>query len=425
MSDLEPGSRLFLQLAIILGACRLMGLAAGKFGQPQVIGEILAGVLLGPSLLGRVFPETMAELFPPTSVGVLHLLGQVGLVVYMFLVGLEFQWDVIRSRLRSAAAASMAGILAPFALGSLLTALLLHDDRLFPENISPGEAMLFLGSAMSVTALPVMARILSEQGLTRSSLGTLALAAGSVDDAAAWSFLALVLAVSGGGSSAMTLAVAGGACYTLVILRAGQPLLKRLGSEAERNEGVSSALLALVLILLLLASCVTDLLGIHHVFGAFVLGLSMPRGVLARDLRRHLEPMTTSLLLPLFFAYSGLHTRLGLVDTPFLVAITVLIFVVACLAKGGACCLAAYLQGESFRDALALGTLMNARGLVELILLNIGRERDLITPTLFTIMVLMAIATTLMTTPLLNWMQTRPPDRSDRRSREATLAGLP
>jgi Kef-type K+ transport system membrane component KefB len=390
-----------------------------------VVGEILAGILLGPSLLGRLFPEAMGGIFPAGSVRVLQVLSQVGLVLYMFLVGLEFQWDVIRPRLRSAAAVSMAGILAPFALGSLLAGLLLRDQGLFPEGIAVGAAMLFLGAAMSVTALPVMARILAEQGLTRSNLGTLALAAGSVDDAAAWTLLALVLAVSGGSPVGGVLAVAGGIAYALVVLKIGRPLLRRLGAWAERQEGVNGALLSVVLILLLLAAWLTDLVGIHHVFGAFVLGLAMPRGVLTRDLRRHLEPVTTGLLLPLFFAYSGLNTRLGLVDTPYLAGLTLVIFGAACLGKGGACSLAARLHGESPRDALSLGTLMNARGLMELILLNVGLERGLITPTLFTMMVFMAVATTLITTPLLSWVRRRLPDRSDGINQGAAPAGVP
>jgi Kef-type K+ transport system membrane component KefB len=200
-------------------------------------------------------------------------------------------------------------------------------------------------------------------------------------------------------------------------------LLNRLGAGAERHEGVSGALLSVVLILLLLAAWVTDLLGIHHVFGAFVFGLAMPRGVLTRDLRRHLEPLTTGLLLPLFFAYSGLNTRLGLVDTPYLAGLTLLIFGAACLGKGGACTLAARLHGESPRDALSLGTLMNARGLMELILLNVGLERGLITPTLFTMMVLMAVATTLITTPLLSWVRRRLPEPSHGTSPSLALAG--
>jgi Kef-type K+ transport system membrane component KefB len=422
MSDSELALRLFLQLAVLLAACRLLGLALRQVGQPQVIGEILAGIVLGPSLLGLWAPEAQGQLFPQASIRVIHVISQLGLVLYMFLTGLDFQWDLIRTRLRSASSVSLAGILAPFVIGSLLAVWLMRDPRFFPGTISAFEGMLFLGAAMSITALPVLARILADRGLTRTPLGTLALAAGSIDDAAAWCILALVVAVSSGDSAIVIIAVGGGALYAFGVLAVGRPLLRQFGSRAERNQGVSGAMFSLVLILLLLAAWFTNAIGIYEVFGAFLLGLAMPRGIFARELRRHLEPLTMNLLLPLFFIYSGLNTRIGLLDSPFLWAVTLLILLSACLGKGAACWLAARLHGEGPRNALALGTLMNTRGLMELILLNIGRERGIITPTLFTIMVLMAVATTLMATPLLDLLQRRPPQNTALQERSAALA---
>jgi Kef-type K+ transport system membrane component KefB len=255
---------------------------------------------------------------------------------------------------------------------------------------------------MSVTAFPVLARILTERGLTRTALGTLALAAGSVDDAAAWSLLALVLAFSSGTPAVVVVAVGGGAAYAAAVLLVGRPLLRRFAIRAARNGAPRGALLAPALILLLLAAWLTDAIGIYEVFGAFLLGLGMPRGAVARELRRSLGPLTVNLLLPLFFVYSGLNTRITLLDTPAVWLVAGLVLLAACLGKGGACWLAARLHGEGPREALALGALMNARGLMELILLNIGLERGIITPTLFAIMVLMALATTLLAVPVLD-----------------------
>jgi Kef-type K+ transport system membrane component KefB len=339
--------------------------------------------------------------------GIIYAASQVGLVLYMFLIGVEFQVDLIHRRLRSAASVSLAGILTPFTLGSVLALFLMKDQRFFTSGVDTWEGILFLGAAMSITAFPMLARIIYECRLTGTSLGTLALAAGSMDDAAAWCLLAVVVAgFTGNGVIALS-AVGGGVVYALVVLLIARPLLRRLGRIAERDEGLSGAMLTFVLMLLMLAAWVTDAVGIYAVFGAFILGTAMPRGLFAREIERRLEPLTTNFLLPLFFVYSGLNTRIGLVDTPFMWAITLVILLAACLGKGVACWLAARLNGEDNREALAIGTLMNARGLMELILLNIGLERGIITPTLFTIMVMMAIVTTLMATPLFEYVYRR------------------
>ena len=400
MSNFDLSVRFFLQLTFILAICRLVGPVARKLFQPQVVAEMIAGVLMGPSLLGLMLPEIHGWLFPKTSMTIIYAVSQVGLVLYMFLIGVEFQVELIRRHFRSAASVSVAGILAPFTLGCLLALSLIQGPDYFAQGVSTGERILFFGAAMSITAFPVLARIIDERGITGTSLGTLALAAGSMDDAAAWCILALVLAIFKANVIIALYAVGGGVVYALGVLTVGKRLLRRLGRLAEQKGGVSGALLAFTLMLVMLAAWFTDAIGIYSVFGAFILGTAMPRGIFNRDLQRFLEPLTTNFLLPLFFVYSGLNTRIGLVNTPFLWIITLLILLAACSGKGVACWLAARFHGETQRDARAIGTLMNARGLMELILLNIGLEHGIITPTLFTIMVLMAIVTTLMASPL-------------------------
>ncbi len=393
MSDFELSVLFFLQLAVILAVVRLVGLGARKIGQPQVVGEMIAGVVLGPSLLGLVAPGVQQWLFPQESLTIIYVMAQVGVVIYMFLVGTEFQLGLIRGRMRSAASVSAAGIVAPFILGGMVASFLVGDATFFNPNVSKLEAMLFLGAAISITAFPMLARIIYERGLTGTSLGTLALAAGAVDDVSAWCLLAVVLASFSGNAAIALVAIGGGIFYALLVLVTGKRLLARFGEVAERRGAFA---------------WFTDYIGIYAVFGGFIMGLAMPRGVVTRDLERFLEPVATNFLLPLFFVYSGLNTQLGLVVTPELWGVTLLIIVVATLGKGVACWGAARLNGESNREAMGIGALMNARGLMELILLNIGLQRGIITPTFFTIMVIMAVATTLMATPIFERVYRRP-----------------
>ena len=280
--------------------------------------------------------------------------------------------------------------------------------------------MLFLGAAMSITAFPVLARIIYDRGLTGTSLGTLALAAGSMDDAAAWCILAVALASMAGDATIAVMSIGGGLLYAIAVLYLARPLFRRLGELVEREERINSGVLSFVLILLMLAAWFTDAIGIYAVFGAFILGAAMPRGLFAHDLKQRIEPLTTNFLVPLFFVYSGLNTRIGLVDTPQLLALTLIILLVACLGKGIACWLAARLNGEENREALAIGALMNARGLMELIILNIGLERGIIMPTLFTMMVLMAIVTTLAASPLFEFVYRQ---RKETRATMASAVG--
>ncbi len=402
MSNSALAILFFLQLVVILGVCRLVGLLARRVGQPQVVGEMIAGVLLGPSLFGVLWPGLQHQIFPSGEpMSILYVASQVGLLIYMFLIGTDFDTALIRNRLRSAISVSLAGILTPMLLGALLAIMLVHQPGLFSTQIPLPEAMLFLGAAIAITAFPMLARIIFERGISGTSLGTLALAAGSSDDAVSWCLLAVVLAIFKQNIWIALLAVVGGFLYAVLTLTVGRVLLKQtLGNMAERLGGITGPMLAVVLLLVMFCGWLTDTLGIYAIFGGFILGVAMPRGVLTTRLKVILEPIITNFLLPLFFIYSGLNTSLGLVDTWLLWGIAGLLFVAAVFGKGIACWLAALANKESNREALAIGSLMNARGLMELILLNIALQQGIITPTLFTMLVLMAVVTTLMASPL-------------------------
>jgi len=260
---------------------------------------------------------------------------------------------------------------------------------------------------MSITAFPMLARIIFERGLTGTALGTLALAAGAIGDAGAWCVLAIVLASFGAGPVVAIKAIAGGIGFTILVLTIGRKLLKPLGTAAERAGGVPPTLLAITLIFFIVSAWFTDSIGIHAVFGGFILGIAMPRGLFARELRRQLEPFTVVFLVPIFFTFSGLNTRLDMVNNLQMLLIALAVLAAACLGKGGACWAAARLHGEDNRTALAVGTLMNARGMMELILINIGLQKGVIQPALFSILVLMAIVTTLMASPMFEWVYGR------------------
>lgn len=391
----------FLQLAVILAACKLAGSAAQRLGQPPVVGEMIAGVVLGPSLLGRMAPGLQSELFPTgTSNVVLYTAAQIGLVLYMFIIGLNFDVDHVRQRAGTAAAVSITGTVAPLFVGALAAIPLLGAGGFFGDGVNLGMAMMFLGASIAITAFPMLARIIFEKKLTGTSLGTLALACGATADAISWCILAAVLAIHRNSPMLAVIAIGGGLLYTLVLLTIGRRGLSPLGRMAEENQGVSPSMLSSVLILLMACAWFTDIIGIYAIFGAFLLGVAMPSGFFAANLTDKLEPLTTKLLLPLFFVYSGLNTQIGLVNTPALWAVTLGLIVVAVVGKGVACAVAARLSKVPMRESVALGALMNARGLIELILLNIGLEAGIITPTLFTILVIVAVVTTLMTSPI-------------------------
>ncbi|MBM7845193.1 cation:proton antiporter [Herpetosiphon giganteus] len=408
MSHSELAIHFFLQLAIILGVCRIVGLIAKYFGQPQVVGEMIAGVLMGPSLFGLILPDLQKFIFPSgPAMSILYACSQVGLVLYMFLIGVEFDLGLIRQRMGSALSVSLAGIITPLILGSLLSLLLLQQPEFFNPTIKPWQAMLFVGAAISITAFPMLARIIFERGLTGTSLGTLVLAAGSTDDAISWCLFAIVLAVFKNDPSIALLAVGGGLIYVAAIFFMVKPALRRLGTHVEKSNELSSGVFSFILLLVMICAWITDIIGIYAIFGGFILGTAMPRGVFADRLRHMLEPVVTNFMLPLFFIFSGLNTSITMVDSWWLWGLTLLVLATAIAGKGIACWAVARLVGEPQREALAIGTLMNARGLMELILLNIGLEHGIIKPTFFTVMVLMAILTTLMATPIFQFVYGR------------------
>ncbi|HSU20479.1 MAG TPA: cation:proton antiporter [Variovorax sp.] len=394
----------FLQAAVIIAVCRLVGRLAQRMGQPQVVGEMIAGVLLGPSLFGLLLPELQRALFPKETLGMLYVAGQLGVGLYMFLVGTEFRGDHFRSRFRSAATVSLAGILVPFVLAFALVPWLQGVPGLFAAKTRPLEASLFLGAAIAITAFPMLARIIHERGLAGTPLGTLALTAGAVDDAAAWCILAIVLASFGGAWGSAWAAIGGGVAYALFMIFVGSRWLKRLARHARPDAPLGSTLLASVLVLFALSAFAMDAIGIHAVFGGFLLGAVMPRGALTQKLREQLQPFVVVFLLPMFFTYSGLNTRMAMLFEPGILMAAAAVVAVSVGGKGIACWAAARFSGESPRDAMAIGALMNARGLMELIIINIGLQAGVIEGGLFSILVLMAIVTTLMATPLFNWI---------------------
>lgn len=393
---------LLVQVGVVLAVARLVGLAFRRIHQPQVVGEMAAGILLGPSLLGWAAPGVSAWLFPPESLGALNALSQVGLLLFMFLVGLEFDVRLLRGRGHTAVVTSHVSIVVPFFLGAAL-ALFLYP-RLSDASIGFTGFALFMGAAMSVTAFPVLARILTERNLLRTRVGAVTLACAAVDDVTAWSILAVVVAVVRAGSAEVPLWVtlAGSAAFVGFMLTAGRRMLGWMGGFARSRGRVTQDLLAGVLLVLLASAWVTERLGIHALFGAFLLGAVIPRDrTLLHGLTEKLEDVTVVFFLPLFFAFTGLRTRIGLVDGAEMWAYCGLIVLVAVAGKFGGSTLSARATGLGWREAGALGVLMNTRGLMELVILTIGLELGVISPALFAMMVLMALVTTFMTTPLL------------------------
>src|SRR6266436_631369 len=407
MNNLHLAVQFFIQLAVILLFCRLVGAIALRLGQPQVVAEMLAGVLLGPSLFGLLWPEAQHWLFPWDTTqqmrdtqSYLFPASQLGLALYMFIVGMEFRVDIVQRRLKSSIAVSLAGMVTPFVLGAGLAWILFRQTELFPKKTSLVEAMLFVGASMCITAFPMLARIIHFKKLTGTTMGTVALGAGAINDAAAWCLLAVVLASFERNWSHALVNISAGVAYVALTLLIVRPLLLRAKVWFAKNGTVTEAGLVVGLALMALGAWFTDLIGLHAVFGAFVMGAAMPRGVVARDIVARIQPLTVALLLPLFFTYSGLNTKISLLNTGFLWLMCGAILAAAVVGKGVACWVAARATGIANREALGIGTLMNARGLMELIIINIGLQRGIISEGLFATLVIMAVVTTLMASPL-------------------------
>ncbi len=409
MNNLSLAVQFFIQLAVILLFCRLVGMIAAKFGQPQVVAEMVAGVLLGPSLFGLFWPEAQAWLFPwdktqtaRDTQSYLFPVSQLGLALYMFVVGMEFRMDIIGKKLNASIAVSIAGMAAPFVLGALLAWLLYgrEDLNMFGKNVPLSSAMIFLGACMCITAFPMLARIIHFKKLNGTTMGTVAIGAGAIDDATAWCLLAVVLASIENDWSGALLNIGGGIGFVAVAFLLIKPLLAKLERHLTEDDSLTEGGLVIGLAMMALGAWWTDYIHLHAVFGAFVIGAVIPRTVMARDIIARIQPLTVALLLPLFFTYSGLNTQISLLNTPTLWLICGAVLVAAVLGKGVACWLAARAAGISNREAMGIGVLMNARGLMELIIINIGLQKGIISGGLFATLVIMAVVTTLMASPI-------------------------
>jgi Kef-type K+ transport system membrane component KefB len=398
------GGQALLHVLLALAAVVIAGLIVGRLfvylGQPPVVGEVVAGILLGPSLLGRIAPSVSAYLLPPSVAPLLGVIAQLGVILYMFLVGLELNAGFLRGRAHAAVAISNASIIVPFLLGAGL-ALGLYSYT-STSDVPFTSFALFLGVAMSITAFPVLARILTDRRIHKTPLGTLALSCAATNDVTAWCLLAFVVGVAqakiGGALLVIGLALAYIGFMFLVVRPVAVYLLENL-PEARLTRGVAG----LVLVALLLSSLATEVIGVHAIFGAFLLGAVIPHdSAVARAFTHRLEDLVTVLLLPAFFAFTGMRTEIGLVSGLEQWLVCGLIILVATLGKFGGTLVASRLTGQGWRESAALGTLMNTRGLMELIVLSIGLDLGVISPALFAMMVLMALVTTMATTPILH-----------------------
>jgi len=400
---------LLIQIIVILVAARLTGAFVRRLGQPQVVGEMIAGIALGPSVLGAQAPHLAALLFPAGSLGFLNTLSQIGLVVFMFLVGLELDPKIVRERGRSALVISHASIVAPFLLGATL-AIVLYPTLAGSRVTFTGFA-LFMGAAMSVTAFPVLARILTERRLTRTPIGALAIACAAIDDVTAWCILAAVVVIvraTGRGVATgvpLWVTLGGSAAYVAFMLTGGRRALRILETRYAARGRVTQDMIAVLMLATLASAWITERLGVHALFGAFLVGAVAPKsdGFVHAVLERF-EDMMVVLLLPLFFAFTGLRTEITLIDGAGAWLVCAMVTAVAVIGKVGGSAIAARVTAMPWRDAAVIGLLLNTRGLMELVILNIGLDIGVISRELFAMMVLMALATTFMTTPLVTWL---------------------
>jgi Kef-type K+ transport system membrane component KefB len=399
---------LLLEISVVLAVARAVGSLFRKIHQPRVVGEMIAGILLGPSLLGWLAPGLSAALFPPASLAYLSSLSQVGLVLFMFLVGLAVNTKELRGFGHAAVLTSHTSMVAPFSLAAAL-ALFLYP-RLSDSSVQFTHFALFMGAAMSITAFPVLARILTERGLLRTRLGTLSIACAAVDDVTGWCVLAYIIVLIRATHSANSvwITLAGSVAFVLVMAFGVKRLVRKFEDHYVAHAGFTDNSISLIILFLLASALTTQLIGIHLLFGSFLAGSIMPKNrAFIHALEEKFESVTVLLLLPLFFAFTGLRTSLTLIKGASMWAYCGAIIVVAIVGKLGGSMAAARVAGISWRESAALGVLMNTRGLMELVILNIGMDLRIISPALFSMMVLMALVTTFMTTPLLHWVDPR------------------
>ena len=391
-----------LQLVVIIIVSQVFAAAARKIGQPGVVGEIIAGIVLGPSLMGTMLPAFSKFIFPAASMGNLQMLSQVGLILFMFVIGMELNLETLKKKAGAAVIISHASIVIPYALGVGLSYFMYKTYA--PAGIPFYAFALFMGIAMSITAFPVLARIIKERNITHTRLGTIAITCAAADDITAWCILAFVIAIVKAGSigaSAYTIILA--IAYVGIMLYIVKPLLKKVVQQKNPDNSIKRSSIALMFTILLLSAFGSEMIGIHALFGAFMAGIVMPQKF---DFRKQIigkiEDVAVVLLLPLFFVFTGLRTQVGLLNDSSLWLMCLVIIMIAIAGKFGGSALAARITGESTYSSLAIGALMNTRGLVELVVLNIGYDLGILTPQVFTMMVLMALVTTFMTNPALN-----------------------
>jgi len=393
---------LLAQIITIILVSRIFGWFFKKIGQPTVIGEILAGIVLGPSLIGMYFPGFSGFLFPVESLGNLQLLSQIGLILFMFIVGMEIDINVLKSRAHDAVVISHASIIVPFSLGMGLAYFIYQSFA--PPGVSFTSFGLFIGISMSITAFPVLARIVQERGIHKTRLGTVVMTCAAADDITGWSILAAVIAIAKAGSFASsfyTLLLA--VFYVFVMIKIVRPFLKRVGDLHTSSANLSKSIVAIFLVTLIISSWTTEIIGIHALFGAFMAGAIMPVNQKFRNIFiEKIEDIALVLLLPLFFVFTGLRTQIGLLNDAYLWEITGLITLVAITGKFIGSALAAKFVKQSWKDSLTIGVLMNTRGLIELVVLNIGYDLGILNPTVFSMFVIMALVTTFITGPALD-----------------------
>jgi Kef-type K+ transport system membrane component KefB len=400
----HPLGLLLLQIVVIVLASKLLATLVSRVGQPLVIGEIIAGILLGPSVFGHFWPEMSNSLFQAESLPNLNLLSQLGLILFMFIIGLELDTHLLKQRAHTAIVVSHASIILPFTMGVSLAYYLYAAFA--PPQVSFLAFGLFMGIAMSITAFPVLARILHERQLTRTALGNLAITCAAADDVTAWCILAAVIAIVQAGSMLSVLFTGlFSILYVVLMVKLVRPWLEALGARYSSPDGPSKTFVVLLFLVLFLSALTTEAIGIHALFGAFLAGVSMPSLTSFRkSLASKIEDVSLVILLPLFFAFTGIKTQIGLLNDGATWLVCGLIILVAVAGKFGGSLMAARFTGQSWSDSFAIGALMNTRGLMELIVLNIGYDLGVLSPTVFTMMVLMALVTTFMTCPALTWI---------------------
>jgi len=398
----EPSAMLLLQIISILIVSRIFGFLFAKIGQPTVIGEILAGIVLGPSLLGYFYPEAFHFLFAAKSLGNLFILSQVGLILFMFTVGMDLNIGELKEKMGKIYVISHASIVIPYFFGMLLAYFVYQEFAATQTDFL--SFALFIGISMSITAFPVLARIVQEKGLSKTHLGTISVASAAIDDVTAWCILAAVIAIAKSGSFISALyTIAFAIIYVIAMLFIIRPFLKRVGEIYSNSEVLNKSIVAFLFLILILSAFTTQAIGIHALFGAFLAGVVMPPlPNFRRMIIEKIEDVSVTLLLPLFFVFTGLRTEIGLLNTPYLWAICALFILVAVTGKFGGGAFTARILGETWRDSLSIGVLMNTRGLMELIVLNIGYEMGILPPPIFVMLVIMALVTTFMTTPALS-----------------------